>query len=376
MSKHIVILGGSFAGISALKGIVEGLAKTNHKVTLITKDAFAFNNIAAPRALVEEEIVEKIVTPYDTSAFFQKHKDTLSLVVANIESVHRNHVIVKKQNSDASEQINFDIAVVALGTSYPFPYKPTTSNAQEWKDHLAKVRSELKTAKNVVIIGGGPVGVEVAGEIATDLPDIKVTLVHSQEKLMKYTSPKFSARLEEMMNKKNVKFLLNERVKDVNGGQIETKAGAQTVNLESGKSLDADYVFACTGGTPNSAPLKNGELSSYVNKGYLRVNEFLQVPDFPNIFALGDIADLAEVKLAANIRSHAPVLVANVLQYVLQPDTPLKKTYSVSNFKFAVATFGRNGGAMMVGSMVFGDWVTKNVKSKGLFADFISANLK
>ncbi|KAJ3320703.1 Apoptosis-inducing factor 2 [Boothiomyces sp. JEL0866] len=376
MSKHVVILGGNFAGSVALKGIVEGLANTNHKVTLITKDSFAFNNIAAPRTLVEQEIVEKVVTPYESTPFFQKHKNTLSLVVANIESVHKNHVVIKRQNSDSSEQINFDVAVVALGTSYPFPYKPNTSSAQEWKDHLASVRNQLKSAKNVVIVGGGPVGVEVAGEIATDLPNINVTLVHSQEKLMKYTSPKFSARLEEMLNKKKVKFILSEKVASVNDGPIETKAGPQRVALASGKILEADFVFACTGGSPNSAPLKSGEFGSYLNKGYLRVNEFLQVPDVPNVFALGDIADLAEVKLAANIRSHAPVLVANVLQYVLQPNSPLKKTYAVSNFKMAVATFGRDGGAMMVGSMVFGDWVTKNVKSKGLFADFISSNFK
>ena len=43
---------------------------------------------------------------------------------------------------------------------------------------------QIKTATEIVVIGGGPVGVELAGEIATDLADKKVTLIHSKPEMV------------------------------------------------------------------------------------------------------------------------------------------------------------------------------------------------
>lgn len=49
---------------------------------------------------------------------------------------------------------------------------------------------QIKKSTDIVIIGGGPVGVELSGEIGTDLPDKKVTLIHSKPSLI--GAPPFS----------------------------------------------------------------------------------------------------------------------------------------------------------------------------------------
>ena len=61
----------------------------------------------------------------------------------------------------------------------------------------------------MVIVGGGACGVETAGEIATDMPDLKVTLVHSSDILCSpELNHKFQKRVKEMLTKLGVDLVL------------------------------------------------------------------------------------------------------------------------------------------------------------------------
>lgn len=59
------------------------------------------------------------------------------------------------------------------------PAKTSATTKEEYVAQAAAIASSIKDARTILIVGGGPVGVEIAGEIATDYKDKKVVLVHS-----------------------------------------------------------------------------------------------------------------------------------------------------------------------------------------------------
>ncbi len=73
---------------------------------------------------------------------------------------------------------------------------------------MQAANERLKAAKSVLIVGGGAVGVEVAGEIASVLPDKQVTLVHSRDKLLVDDRPRMSATAKQWLENNNVKVRL------------------------------------------------------------------------------------------------------------------------------------------------------------------------
>ena len=72
--------------------------------------------------------------------------------------------------------------------------------------------SKVKLAKEIVVIGGGAVGLEMAGEIATDFPDKSVTVVHSRDYLVEGDSlrPAFRDGIKDQLTAKGVKLVLGK----------------------------------------------------------------------------------------------------------------------------------------------------------------------
>ena len=72
---------------------------------------------------------------------------------------------------------------------------------------------QVTKSNKIVVIGGGPVGVELVGELATDFPDKKVTLMHNREQILDdRLSRKFVKRIQDGMKALKVETVLGERV--------------------------------------------------------------------------------------------------------------------------------------------------------------------
>ena len=81
------------------------------------------------------------------------------------------------------------------------------------------------------------------------------------------------------------------------------------------------------GSKPNTEMLA-GFKNTLTERGFVRVNEFLELRGHPGVFAVGDIIDWPEQKQAAKAMGHASVAAANVVSFV--QDRPLKKAYKGS----------------------------------------------
>lgn len=84
---------------------------------------------------------------------------------------------------------------------------------REGSHFILFVHCQVAKSNKIVVIGGGPVGVELVGELASDFPDKKVTLMHNREQILDdRLSRKFVKKIQDGMKALKVETVLGERV--------------------------------------------------------------------------------------------------------------------------------------------------------------------
>jgi len=284
---------------------------------------------------------------------------------------------VKYRKDGQENTIQFDFAVVATGSSYTFPAKCTFDDTTQAKEFYGEIADRIKDAASILIIGGGPVGVEFAGEIATEHPGKKVTLIHAGDTLIstvKGLHPKFREKVNIALRELHVEVILGERIvfTDELGDQLRNSdwkpiEGHHTFQTDKGKNIETDLFFVCTGAKPNTSFLRNHFEGVIDDQKRVKVNPYFQIEGHQNIFALGDITNIPEVKLAFVIEAHVP-LVTNNIKQLIQGQNGKLKSYTPKKDAMAL-TIGKERGVTQFGSLpVLGNTLTKAIKSKDLFS--------
>lgn len=147
---------------------------------------------------------------------------------------------------------------------------------------------KIKSARSILIIGGGPTGVELAGEIAVDFPDKKVILVHKGSRLLEFIGAKAGDKTLKWLKSKNVVVKLDQRV------NLSGFTDGQTIYRTSiGETIEADCHFLCIGKPLSTAWLKETVLKNDLDaQGRIKVDERLRVNGRGNVFAVGDITNI------------------------------------------------------------------------------------
>lgn len=263
--------------------------------------------------------------------------------------------------------------ILATGTKYPAPVKATANDVNEICANLAKLRGEIKSANNIVIVGDGPVGIELAGEIREVYSKTKITIVHNQAGFLDDSLPKITQKLHDLTKKNKVDVIFNDAViipdsfkQDYyhpEGNVVETRNGKTIANV--------DLVLLAFGNRPETAWLLNSELGKSIlaPNGYVKVRKSFQVDhaELSNVFVLGDAANFDETKLAYRIGTHVPVVITN-LTHVINGGKPTAEYKKAPDAMFI--TFGKKGGVgqlPMFGGLTVGNWVVSTLKSKTLF---------
>ncbi|KAL4742969.1 hypothetical protein BDV11DRAFT_202207 [Aspergillus similis] len=184
------------------------------------------------------------------------------------------------------KSIGYEYLAFATGTWQSPPFKPSSTEKAEACTELQASQKRIQHANHIAVVGGGPVGTQIATDIASYFSETKVTLVHSPAQLL----PIFGPRLHEHVYK-TMKKQLNI---DVNG---------QTVKYD---------LIPCTGQRPNSGLLEK----------FILVRPTLQIADpinpNPRIFALGDVARKNGPRMARAARAQADVVASNILFMIHQ----------------------------------------------------------
>jgi apoptosis-inducing factor 2 len=320
--KKVVVIGGGFAGSLIAKKLEKKFG-----VTLIdTKNYFEFTP-SVLRSIVEPEHFEKIQILH--SEYLKKSR----IIIGEVTEVNKKFIRVN------GKKIDFDYLAICSGSRYEMPFKEQDIIVATRAEHLRKYFRRLKDAKKVVIVGGGLAGVELAGEILGKYPDKKLVIVHVGRKLMERNSPEASAYSELYLKKKGAEILFGTRIAEVKKDFCVT---------DNGEKIKRDLVFICTGIKPNFELLKS--FDNVLNeKNQVKVNEFLQVNGFENIFAAGDLTNVAEEKTAQNAEREGRIVVRNIL--ALDSGRELKKHESRKTM--SVISLGKWNGILDNGKFVF-----------------------
>lgn len=289
------------------------------------------------------------------------------------------------------EPIAFDYLVIATGSSYAFPGKVAETDSSKAISLYNDLQQQIQRSKEILIIGGGAVGIELAGEIATDFRDKEITLVHNQPTVLqpKVFQEKFYARIQEALVRLNVKLIFNDTIQ-LSAGRDQPALnyieGRRTYVTEKNKrNITADLAFICTGARVNNKSLINGPLRSALQPqtGRLIVNNYLQVDGYERIFAIGDICD-KEPKFAY-IATDQANYVAKLIS-LMDKKKPYPKEYQGHSYPLMALTIGRQGGVGQLptkgGAVIgkcaradqmrrsrpsLGDFMMRMIKSKDLF---------
>ena len=184
-----------------------------------------------------------------------------------------------------------------------------------------RYQEALAKAKSVLVVGGGPAGIEYAGFVATAFPKVKVTLVDGGTELLASavgSSPKFRADLTKKLAALGVELVFNELLSLPPHEELSMPATRTLTSKVTGRQYTSDVQILATGYVKlNSEPLQAAPWAARLSKAGLKVNEFLQVEGVPHVFAAGDIADVrgpdgTVTKMAAQARMQAELISENM----------------------------------------------------------------
>lgn len=356
---HVVVVGGGYGGL--LLAHLLHQQPNKFRVTLIDPKDSMIHYVAALRSSLEPEYAKKMFIPY---------KKVLG------ESFRRGKVVSvdtskKSVKLDNGEELMYTVLVIATGASSPFPGKPIAAkedlSADEGIQMYKDFNQEIVKSKKIVIVGGGAVGLEMAGELRTDLPnDVQITMINSRGYLVSPRLGKpFQDRLNSTLERMKIEVISKDRVSNLKDLQLNKHVPElQTVVLASGKKIEADLVVSCIGNKLQTDFLRPslGESMSE-ESGAISVNEYLQVTSHDDVYAIGDVNNVDEEKMAYTAKLHAKFLVQHLC---LKREGKTPKAYKPADF-IMVIPLGRNGGISLLMGFIVGDFFTKMLKSRGLF---------
>ncbi|KAJ7654670.1 hypothetical protein DFH06DRAFT_1133426 [Mycena polygramma] len=143
-------------------------------------------------------------------------------------------------------------------------------------------------------------------------PEKKVTIVHGGTGIMNFTYPSHVRdELDRQLRASGVDIIFGDYVDEI------PPPGPTTIRTRKGKIMETDLVISAKGPHPRTAFVAASLGSDTLNlRGQIRVRPTLQLPDHPDIFAIGDVIDTDEKKQAVTAGAHAEVAAANVVAYL------------------------------------------------------------
>lgn len=350
--EKIIIIGGGFAGLQLAKT----LNNKNKKVIVLDRMNHhmfqpLFYQVASGR-------IEPSNISFPFRKIFQQSRNTQFRMtdVKEIDPVH-NKVV-----TDEAE-FTYDKLIIATGCKTNFFGNKelegkafgmkNTQEAISIRNHVLMTFEKLIIEKsrsddgnwNIVIVGSGPTGVELAGAFAEMKKDIlprdypymnfdhlKIILVSSTEKPLAVMSPEAQDKSEKYLKDLGVTFLSGEVVTDYDGDKV---------HLKSGKEIPSNNVIWAAGVTGNVVAGFPEE--KLIRNRYI-VDRYNKIKGYDNIYAIGDIAYMETPKYAQGHPQVANVAInqaKNLGKNLLKKNQSEWKEYEYDD-KGSLATIGKH----------------------------------
>lgn len=355
----VVIVGAGFGGLRLAR-------KLNNKAgfEVIMIDRYNYHQFQPLFYQVATAGLDASNISFPLRKVFQKSKNVKIRLAELKEVVPAENKIITD-----IETIDYDVLVLATGadtnffgnsnlSNHAFPMKSTVEALQIrhrllqlFEDaHTITDAAELQRLMNIVVVGGGPTGVEVSGALAEmkkyvlpkDYPELDFTkmniyLLEGTGKTLASMSEKSSAQSQKYLEKLGVTVLTNTLVKDYDG---------ITVSLQDGNKIAAATVIWAAGVKGNIPAGFDASLIARGNR--IKTNRHCQVESYNNIYAVGDLAYMQTPKYPNGHPQVAPAamqqadMLAHNFKILEQKSTPERMFEFEYKDKGSMATVGRN----------------------------------
>ncbi len=296
-TSKIIVIGGGYAGLRA----VEHLAKNkNNEIILLDKNPYHYMQTDVYDLIANEEDFAQITVDLFTfCSGFDGNVTFFKQEVTNIDFTNKK-VITPIQ------RYNYDYVIVAVGSRTRFVDKVIGLREfaygikalhramyfkQKFEMSLFKRVDESGTYCNplsIIIAGGGLSGVEIAAQMASFSREfyrrnnficrkLNIVLVNAGEHILQGVDPVLVKQSDKRLKDLEIVIKNNQKVVAL------TKT---TVKLSGGEVLPMDFMIFAGGIEPNGL-IHNLDIKK-TERGYIQTNEFLQLPEHPTAFAIGD----------------------------------------------------------------------------------------
>jgi NADH dehydrogenase len=319
-SKRIVILGGGFGGVYAAMELEKLLvADRVAEISMVSHDNFFLFTPMLHEIAASDLEITNIVNP------LRKLLRTVNIVVGKVHHIElaAKRIVVSRDSSDYLQQIGYDHLVVALGSVTNFhnlagvaelavPMKSLSDairlRAQVLR-HLEEANWECDHARRgslltFVVAGGGFAGVETVAALNDFVREalpfypnlreemLRVILVHSGSVILPELGKDLGRYTQRVLTERGVEIRVNARVKTVT---------QENLSLVDGVSIPTRNLVWTAGTAPS--PII-ATLPCLKAGGRLLVDQFLRVPDWPDVWAVGDCAFVPDIRNPG--KSHPP----------------------------------------------------------------------
>ena len=349
----VVILGGGFGGLAAARALYKSA-----EVTVVDRHNFQTFLPLLYQVSTAGLAADHVAYPIRGAL----RKTNIKFRMGSPISVdHKN----KEVKLDSSEVLQFDHLIVALGSvsaDFGIPgvneyalgmktvHEALTIRAEIMRRFEDLCRFEDDTKLSISVIGGGPTGVEMAGAIAELIrgplksdqanaaAHIQVSLIEAGPRLLPPFAPSLSERTKKDLEKLGVKVLLNTAVKAIEHRKIV---------LKDDSVLNSEITIWAAGVKGSDAM---AQLNLPTNGNRVAVEPTMQVKNYPNVWALGDIAG-ALGKDGRPLPMVAPVAIQQG-KFIAKQIARLISNKPLTDFKYldkgSMATIGRNKAVVQV----------------------------
>jgi len=296
---HIVILGAGFAGLQLARRI----KKDEFDITLI--DQYNFHQFQPLLYQVATARLEPSSISFPLRKVFQK-KPNVHVRLAQVKEID---TVSKKVLTDVAD-FNYDHLVIATGCTtnyfgnknieqFAFPMKSTSEAIAlrnrillNFEDALSAAEEELTAIMNIVVVGGGPTGVELSGSLAElktnilpkDYPDmdfsrLTIYLLEAGPATLGVMSKASQIKSQKYLEEMGVNVWTNAHVENYDG---------KAVILKDGRIIQTNTLIWAAGITGNVP--QGIDKEKIVRGNRIKTDMFNRVEGLETVFALGDIA--------------------------------------------------------------------------------------
>ncbi|SPO22176.1 related to AIF1 - mitochondrial cell death effector [Ustilago trichophora] len=394
--KNVVVVGAASAGLFTAQSLAKSLPDT-HRVVLIEANPVAYWSIGALRAAVQPGFEDKIIHDLTNDTVFGANTRHVVLAGTRVVDLLTDGAVVNRdvtaslpgsetlkgegEGEGVKTKVQADKVVLAVGADYGFPSRisPSSSTKDDVLREFQQMQKEIAAAQEILVIGGGPTGVEFVGEVLDEHPNKVVTLLTRGPGLVTNGKDSFaglSSKLLSQLQNLGVRVILNDSLSadDLSTGPL---GESKTFTTEKGQKISADYLMLSSGGKPSTGWIRAID-SSIIDPdtSLITVTPTFSIasssPRWANYYALGDAASTPGPKTSYIAQQHGPALAHNIVTAINAAgnttSSKLKKAGGPPG-NMIVVPLGKSGGASYLMFFSVGGWLTSLAKGKTLFVD-------